>query len=100
MSKISKHIELTEKHIELTEKQYEGIRENEDKIYQTVVELADVMYTAYSSGVGGVAYNGDPLPTWEEFNADPEKVMQRDAWIKAAAAAIHHVGERASPDGI
>lgn len=45
------------------------------------------MYTAYCEGVGGVAFNGDPLPSWEEFRADPAKAKQADAWEVAAESA-------------
>lgn len=42
--------------------------------------IASYLYSAYSAGVGGVAYNGDKLPTWDEFAADPNKQKQADAW--------------------
>ncbi|MGC4016139.1 MAG: hypothetical protein QM755_16690 [Luteolibacter sp.] len=45
-------------------------------------------YTAYCEAVGGVAFNGDPLPTWEEFSADTSKVKQAAGWIEAARAAL------------
>lgn len=46
--------------------------------------LAAQLYTTYCEKVGGKALNGDPLPAWEVFAADPEKTLQRDAWIAAA----------------
>lgn len=42
--------------------------------------MAAEMYTAYCAAVGGVAFNGDPLPTWYAFRADPAKKQQSDAW--------------------
>lgn len=42
--------------------------------------IASYLYSAYSAGVGGVAYNGDKLPTWDEFATDPNKQKQADAW--------------------
>lgn len=44
--------------------------------------LARTAYKAYVASVGGLAFNGDPLPTFEQL---PEKI--RDAW-KAAARAV------------
>lgn len=43
-------------------------------------------YTEYCEAVGGKAWNGDPLPTWEEFKADPAKQKQVAAWNRAASA--------------
>lgn len=52
------------------------------------IQLAEKMYTAYCQAVGGVAYNGDPLPDWETFKADPAKQKQAFAWVEAAEEAI------------
>jgi hypothetical protein len=49
--------------------------------------LARHLYNTYCTAVGGVAWNKDPLPTWEEFRADPAKKLQSDAWIVTAQAA-------------
>lgn len=49
-------------------------------------EVAGRMYDAYCEAVGGVAFNGDPLPKWSEFRADPNKTKQSDAWVTAAKA--------------
>ncbi len=51
-----------------------------------IEERAGRMYEAYCAAVGGVAFNGDPLPKWPEFRADPFKTKQSDAWIVAAKA--------------
>ena len=45
---------------------------------------AKQLYTAYCAAVGGVAFNGDPLPSWEAFEADPKKAMQVAGWIAVA----------------
>ena len=49
--------------------------------------LAGILYRRYCEGVGGKAFNGDPLPSWETFRADPEKQKQSDAWIATAEEA-------------
>ena len=52
------------------------------------IELAEIIYTEYCDKVGGVAFNGDPLPSWSDFHADPKKTKQANAWIAAAEAAL------------
>lgn len=52
-----------------------------------IEELAGTAYGAYCKAVGGVAFNGDKLPSWEDFRDDPQKEKQVDAW-KAAASAM------------
>lgn len=51
-------------------------------------ELAGKLYTVYCESVGGVAFNGEPLPTWEVFSADPEKTMQADGWRAVAETSM------------
>ncbi len=53
----------------------------------TNLQLAAKLYEAYSQAVGGKAFNGDPLPTWEHFRADPNKRLQGEAWLKVADVA-------------
>jgi len=48
------------------------------------------MYDEYCAAVGGVAFNGDPLPGSEEFFSDPAKVKQRDGWDAAAVVALEY----------
>lgn len=43
--------------------------------------IAAQLYSVYCSAVGGKAFNGDPLPTWDEFSVDPAKRKQYDAWM-------------------
>jgi len=47
---------------------------------------ACLAYSAYCDAVGGKAFNGDPLPDWKTFRADPAKAKQADAWEAAARA--------------
>jgi hypothetical protein len=53
--------------------------------------LAKLMYDEYCKAVGGVAFNGDPLPDSEEFFSDDTKIKQRKAWGAAARVAIRHL---------
>lgn len=50
--------------------------------------VAKRLYETYCEKVGGLAFNGDKLPTWEEFSTDSTKKKQSDAWLAAAQAAI------------
>ena len=50
--------------------------------------VAKELYTHYCTAVGGVAFNGDPLPDWEEFSTDPTKKKQSDAWLATADRAL------------
>lgn len=52
-------------------------------------KIANRLYTIYCAAVGGVAFNGDPLPTWDEFSADPSKEKQANAWRAVAEASVH-----------
>lgn len=48
--------------------------------------LGRAAWTAYRRAVGGVAWNGDKLPEWEEMLADPKKEQIVAAWKEAARA--------------
>ncbi len=50
--------------------------------------VAEELYTTYCAAVGGVAFNGDPLPDWATFAADPTKEKQSSAWLAAADRAM------------
>lgn len=50
-------------------------------------DLANDLYIAYCKAVGGKAFNGDVLPSWQEFRNDESKKKQSDAWIKVAETA-------------
>ena len=49
---------------------------------------AKELYEVYCESVGGVAWNGDPLPSWEEFSADSTKETQADGWRRVAERAL------------
>lgn len=51
-------------------------------------DLAGYLYAKYCDAVGGKAWNGDNLPMWAEFRADPTKQKQSDAWVATAQRAI------------
>lgn len=53
-----------------------------------VERLACLIYTSYCEGVGGKAYDGQTLPTWEEFSRDATKTKQANAWRKAAGDTL------------
>lgn len=53
------------------------------------------MYDLYRGAVGGVAHDGTPLPTWEEFQSDPSKTKQAHAWQIVAQAAVDGVEQAA-----
>jgi len=46
-------------------------------------ELAKTMWEAYSRKAGGKAFDGKPLPTWDELGPD-----RQACWEAAADAAI------------
>ena len=50
--------------------------------------LAGRLYETYCEAVGGKAFNGDSLPSWDAFRADPSKRKQSDAWLSVANEAI------------
>ena len=49
---------------------------------------AGELYEAYCVAVGGVAYDGKPLPSWAEFSADPAKAKQVAGWEAVGAASM------------
>lgn len=51
--------------------------------------IAGNLYEIYCKAVGGVAFNGDPLPSWDEFSHDTKKQKQADAWREVATAAVN-----------
>jgi hypothetical protein len=46
--------------------------------------IAAALYHQYCANVGGVAFNGDKLPSWDEFFADRNKSKQVTAWLGVA----------------
>lgn len=61
---------------------------NED--WEKLKSISGKLYTAYCIAVGGKAFNGDPLPDWETFRADPTKKKQSDAWLAVGRAVFDH----------
>jgi hypothetical protein len=52
---------------------------------KTIEEIiAEDLYTLYCEAVGGVNFQGDPLPNWTSFRNDSKKKKQSDAWIVVA----------------
>lgn len=54
-------------------------------------KLAGILYEHYCVAVGGKAFNGDDLPDWQTFRADPSKRKQSDAWVKVAEKAAAYL---------
>ncbi len=50
--------------------------------------IAEELYRVYCESVGGVAFNGYPLPDWNTFSSNENKQKQADAWRSAADRAI------------
>lgn len=50
-----------------------------------VADLARAAYTEYREQRGGVAYDGSPIPTWENV-----ETTIRDAWIAGQKAALEN----------
>lgn len=53
-----------------------------------IVALAATLYSNYCAAVGGKAFNGDPLPSADEFFKNKSKSKQSDAWISTAERAV------------
>tara|TARA_R110000765_G_scaffold7963_8_gene26147 strand:+ start:3358 stop:3666 length:309 start_codon:yes stop_codon:yes gene_type:complete len=63
--------------------------EQQEEIIKSVYEdLTSIAYTTYCKEVGGVAFNGDELPDWEEFGSDPDKTKQANAWRESVKAVV------------
>jgi hypothetical protein len=54
---------------------------------------AELLYNEYCMCVGGKSFDGKPLPSWEEFRADPTKQKQSDAWYMVALRAGAMLGQ-------
>lgn len=54
-----------------------------------IEEHAGLLYEAYCESVGGKAFNGDPLPKWQEFRDDQSKRKQSDAWVVVAVKSYN-----------
>jgi hypothetical protein len=60
-------------------------------------EVGRIAWDTYSKAVGGKAFNGDPLPTWDAMCKDEKKENLVVAWKRAARAVASHV-EKKLPD--
>lgn len=54
--------------------------------------VAKDLYETYCAAVGGVAFNRDPLPKWDEFRNDEKKQKQAEAWLATADRAMELLG--------
>lgn len=52
-------------------------------------ELAYLLYDEYCAAVGGKAFNGDKLPSSNEFFTDESKMKQANAWREVAIVAYN-----------
>lgn len=59
--------------------------------YDTLNGLAKELYHTYCESVGGVAFNGEKLPNWEEFSLDPNKATQAAGWMNVARKAVEMI---------
>lgn len=50
--------------------------------------IAEQLYEEYCKAVGGLAFNGDPLPDWETFYLDGNKQKQVLAWLAVSDKVI------------
>ncbi len=55
----------------------------------THLELAKLLWDAYSLQAGGKTFDGKPLPTWEELGED-----RQSCWLAVADAARAALGEK------
>lgn len=51
-------------------------------------QIAGQLYETYCHLVGGIAFNGDALPNWEEFSKDESKQKQANGWRGVASKAL------------
>lgn len=60
----------------------------DNSLEETLEELTRGAYEKYCEAVGGKAYNGDSLPSWEKFKADKSKERQVEAWKQAVISVL------------
>jgi len=56
-------------------------------------KLAGRLYSRYCIAVGGVTFNGDLLPNWEELSVDLAKEKQVNAWKAVAEMMLKNSSE-------
>jgi hypothetical protein len=54
------------------------------------------LYETYCAGVGGVAYDGKPLPSAVEFFGDETKARQREGWLLTARTVLQYLESMAA----
>ena len=64
-----------------------GLMPNEVQDRIAIYSMACLLYEIYCISVGGVAFNGDALPSWDEFAGDPDKQAQAGAWLEVGRIA-------------
>lgn len=87
MTKAELETENTRLKDELKQALDDLIRNSKPEVPSDNESIAGLLYGCYCQAVGGKAFNGDDLPTWEDFAADAEKTKQADAWRAVATAA-------------
>ena len=65
---------------------------NTEKPILSPENLAELLYDEYCEKVGGVAFNGEKLPTWRDFSSDKSKQKQADAWIAVGRKVARMLG--------
>lgn len=60
-------------------------------------EIGRIAWDTYSKAVGGKAFNGDPLPSWDAMCKDEKKENLVVAWKRAARAVASHVEKKLPP---
>lgn len=60
---------------------------------EQIEERAKGLWEAYATSVDWKAFNGDPLPQWDEFSTDPAKVKQADGYRAMARHVIQKENE-------
>lgn len=55
---------------------------------EIITKFAGQLYDTYCVAVGGKAFDGAPLPSWEEFSKDPSKEKQVNAWCLVAERSL------------
>lgn len=64
------------------------VRANKGNAMPDMEEIAGQLYESYCHLVGGKAFNGDLLPSWEEFSTDTSKELQANGWRGVASKAM------------
>lgn len=63
---------------------------NKEQYNKHVTDCAVNLYDIYTEAVGGMTYDGKPLPSGEEFMKDPAKQKQANGWRAIAESLLQH----------